>query len=67
MDDLQIKNRDMEFLLYEVFQVDKLTKSDRYEQHDRSTFDAVLELAKNFAEQKFYPLAKNGQGKAQPY
>ena len=58
MDDLQIKNRDMEFLLYEVFQVDKLTKSDRYEQHDRSTFDAVLELAKNFAEQKFYPLAK---------
>ena len=57
-DELQIKTRDMEFLLYEVFQVDKLTNYNRYAQHDRATFDAVISLAKEFAEQKLYPLAK---------
>lgn len=57
-DELQLKTRDVEFLLYEVFNVDELVKNERYSHHDRETFVAVLELARDFAEQKFYPLAK---------
>ena len=57
-DELQLKTRDVEFLLYEVFNVDELVKNERYSHHDRETFAAVLELARDFAEQKFYPLAK---------
>ena len=57
-DELQLKTRDVEFLLYEVFNVDELVKDERYSHHDRETFAAVLELARDFAEQKFYPLAK---------
>ena len=57
-DELQLKTRDVEFLLYEVFKVHDLVKNERYSHHDRETFTAVIELAKDFAEQKFYPLAK---------
>ena len=55
-DELQLKTRDAEFLLYSVQCVD-LTKNERYSHHDE-TFAAVIELAKDFAEQKFYPLAR---------
>ena len=57
-DELQLKTRDVEFLLYEVFCVQELVKNERYSHHDRETFKAVIELAKDFAEQKFYPLAR---------
>ena len=57
-DELQLKTRDVEFLLYEVFNVGDLVKNERYSHHDRETFAAVIELARDFAEQKFYPLAK---------
>lgn len=57
-DELQLKTRDVEFLLYEVFNVNELMKNERYCHHDRETFAAVIELARDFAEQKFYPLAK---------
>ncbi len=57
-DELQLKTRDVEFLLYEVFNVTDLTKNERYSHHDRETFAAVIELARDFADQKFYPLAR---------
>ena len=48
-DKLRLKTRDVEFLLYEVFNVDELVKmNDTY--HDHETFVAVLELARDFAE-----------------
>ena len=57
-DELQLKTRDVEFLLYEVFNVDDLVENERYSHHDRETFASVIELARDFGEQKFYPLAR---------
>ena len=50
-----LSQRDLEFLLYEWLDVELLTKRPRFAEHDRSTFDAVLELARDVAEEHFAP------------
>lgn len=52
-----INQRDLEFLLYELLDVTALCKYPRYLNHDRETFDAVLETARVVAESKFAPHA----------
>jgi butyryl-CoA dehydrogenase len=47
--------RDLDFLLHEWLQVETLTKRQRYAEHSRETFDAVLELAQRIATEHFAP------------
>ncbi len=50
---LLVDRRDLDFQLYEVLGIDDLCSLPRFEQHDRSTFDAVLESAYQLAEGEF--------------
>jgi hypothetical protein len=52
---LLLSRRDLNFLLYEWLDATSLTACDRYRQHDRETFDAVLETAEKLAEDLFAP------------
>lgn len=50
-----ISRRDIDFLLYEWLDVEALTRRDRFAEHSRETFDAVLDLAADMAERLFAP------------
>ena len=52
---LLMSRRDIEFLLYEWLDVEKLTARPRYADHSRETFDAALELASTIATEHFAP------------
>ncbi|KGH48059.1 acyl-CoA dehydrogenase [Modestobacter caceresii] len=52
---LVLSPRDLEFLLHEWLQVETLTKRERFAEHSRETFDAVLELAEQIATEQFAP------------
>jgi len=52
---LILSPRDLEFLLHEWLDVETLTKRERYAEHSRETFDAVLELAEQIATEHFAP------------
>ncbi|MEP7090113.1 MAG: acyl-CoA dehydrogenase [Nocardioidaceae bacterium] len=53
---LLMSRRDLEFLLYEWLGVETLVARERYAEHDRGTFDAVLDLSEQLAESSFAPL-----------
>ena len=48
-----IKPRDLDFLLYELLDVQALCKREQFADHDRDTFDAVLEAARTLAREQF--------------
>ena len=48
-----MNERDLEFLLYELFDSEALIKRDRYQDHDRQTFNEVMHTAKAIAEKHF--------------
>jgi alkylation response protein AidB-like acyl-CoA dehydrogenase len=48
-----LSRRDLDFLLYEWLDVELLTKRERYAEHSRETFDAVLELSEQIATRHF--------------
>ncbi len=50
-----LSRRDLDFLLYEWLDVELLTKRDRFADHSRETFDAVLELSERIATRHFAP------------
>ncbi|MGB6182164.1 MAG: acyl-CoA dehydrogenase [Rhodococcus sp. (in: high G+C Gram-positive bacteria)] len=50
---LVLSRRDLEFLLYEWLDVEKLTERKRYSDHSRETFDAVMELSEQIAVKHF--------------
>ena len=50
-----INSRDVDFLLHEWLGVDALCVRDRFADHGRETFDAVIELARRLAETEFLP------------
>ncbi|HWU67715.1 MAG TPA: acyl-CoA dehydrogenase [Stenotrophobium sp.] len=52
-----INRRDLDFLLYEWLKVPALCRHPRYAQHDRATFESVIEAAHTLAEQEFLPFA----------
>ncbi|MGA8846067.1 MAG: acyl-CoA dehydrogenase family protein, partial [Nocardioides sp.] len=57
MADSKIMNRrDLDFLLYEWLDVEALTSRERYAEHDRETFEGVLDLSEQLAEDHFAPL-----------
>jgi len=52
-----INRRDLDFLLYEVFDAVGLCRSARYAQHDRATFTQIIDAAETLAVEKFLPHA----------
>ncbi|MFI9150577.1 acyl-CoA dehydrogenase [Streptomyces sp. NPDC053367] len=55
MDSLLLSRRDLDFLLHDWLDVTSLTRRPRYADHDRDTFDAVLELSEAIATRHFAP------------
>ena len=47
--------RDLEFMLYELFDAEALTRRPRYSDHSRETFDAALNTAQTVAEKVLLP------------
>ncbi len=52
-----VNRRDLDFLMYEVFDLDRLLTTDRYGDYDREVVTAVLDTAQTIAEDKFLPCA----------
>ena len=50
-----INNRDVDFLLHEWLEVAVLCGRERFADHSRETFDAVIDLARRLAETEFLP------------
>lgn len=50
-----LSRRDLDFLLYEWLDVEKLTTLDRFREHSRETFDGVLDLSEQLATRYFAP------------
>jgi len=50
-----LSRRDLDFLLYEWLDVERLTKRERFAEHSRETFDAVLDLSERVATERFAP------------
>jgi alkylation response protein AidB-like acyl-CoA dehydrogenase len=51
-----VNRRDIEFFLYEMFEIEKLTERERYQDHDRTTFNGAINTAQAIAEQYFLPI-----------
>ena len=52
-----VNRRDIDFYLYELLDLEELLKNDRYQEHDRDTVTAILDLAQQIAEEAFLPCA----------
>ncbi len=50
-----LNNRDLEFMLYELFDAEGLNKRPRYADHNRETYTATLDTAKAVAEKYLLP------------
>ena len=48
--------RDLEFMLYELFDAESLIQRPRYQDHDRHTFNEVIATGKTLAEKYFLPI-----------
>lgn len=48
-----LNNRDLRFLLYEFLDVAQLCSRDRFREHSREMFDAILETAEAIANEKY--------------
>jgi butyryl-CoA dehydrogenase len=53
-----VSDRNVEFLLYEVFDVEALCRLDAYQEHSRETFDLLLQNARKFARDVILPTYK---------
>jgi alkylation response protein AidB-like acyl-CoA dehydrogenase len=53
MKSVLLSRRDLDFLLFEWLRVEELTKRERFAEHSRETFDAVLDLCEQLAERYF--------------
>ena len=50
-----LSRRDLQFLLHEWLEVERLAERERYADHSREIFDDVLELAERIAAEQFAP------------
>src|SRR5690606_25495503 len=48
-----LSRRDLDFLLYDWLDIESLTSRDRFAEHSRETFDAVLDLSSDIATKHF--------------
>jgi len=51
-----LNERDLSFMLYELFDSESLTQRTRYQDHDRQTFEQVINTTKAVAEKFFLPI-----------
>lgn len=51
-----MNERDIEFMLYELFDSTALTKRERYQDHDKQTFTQAIDTAKIIAKKCFLPI-----------
>jgi butyryl-CoA dehydrogenase len=51
-----VSERNIKFLLYEVFDVESLTKYEYYSEHNRKMFDMVLKAAVKLAKDLLFPI-----------
>ena len=51
-----ISKKNLEFLLYEVFDAESLTQYEYYKEHNRKMFDMVLNAAEKLAGNLLYPI-----------
>jgi butyryl-CoA dehydrogenase len=51
-----LSRRDIEFMLYELFDVESITSRPRYADHNRETFDAAINTAQALAEKYLVPI-----------
>ncbi|PCJ62681.1 MAG: acyl-CoA dehydrogenase [Candidatus Hydrogenedentota bacterium] len=56
MSDKLVNRRDIDFNLYEVLNVEELTKHAYFEDHSKETFDMALDAAYQLAQEKFWPM-----------
>lgn len=61
-----IDPRDLDFALWRVLDAEQLTRYERFADHGRETFDAVIETARRIAEEKFRPHAAKADAN-EPY
>jgi butyryl-CoA dehydrogenase len=61
-----INRRDLDFLLNEVLDTERLLNREKYAEHDLSTLNAVLNTAHDIAEDKFAPHADKSDAE-EPY
>jgi butyryl-CoA dehydrogenase len=57
-----VNRRDLDFLLYELLDVEQLCTAPRFAEHDRASFDAVIDAAHTLAEELFEPHAAKSDG-----
>ncbi|MCH7959890.1 MAG: acyl-CoA dehydrogenase [Candidatus Hydrogenedentes bacterium] len=55
MSDKLIDMRDVEFLLYEMLNIEELPQHDYFSDHSRETFDMALKTAYQLAREKYWP------------
>lgn len=53
-----VSRRNLDFMLYEVLDVERLSKRPHYEDHSRETYDLVLDTALKMAKDLLYPCLK---------
>ena len=51
-----LDERDLEFMLYELFDAESLTQRERYSDHSRETFGAALNTSRVVAEKYLVPI-----------
>lgn len=51
-----LNTRDLEFMLYELFDAEGMTQRERYADHSRDTFRAAMETGQAVAEKYFLPI-----------
>ena len=51
-----LNRRDIEFFLYEMFDVESLTDREKYQDHDRTTFNGAIDTAQAIAEKYYIPI-----------
>ncbi len=51
-----LSRRDLEFYLYELFEVETLASRERYADHNRESFNAAMDIAEKVAEEYFVPI-----------
>lgn len=54
---LLINRRDLDFVLYELLHVEQLAQQPKFNQHDRATFEAIIDAAAKLADEQFTPHA----------
>jgi butyryl-CoA dehydrogenase len=53
-----VSDRNVDFLLYEVFDAEEVCELQAYEDHSKETFDLLLQNARKFAREVLYPTYK---------